>query len=49
MKLIYLSIHEGVRLVGPGAEAAEVAAGLNEEARESGLIRQLSVDEGEGK
>jgi amino-acid N-acetyltransferase len=47
VKLIYLSIHEGVRLVGPGAGAAEVAAGLNEEARESGLIRQMSVDEAE--
>jgi amino-acid N-acetyltransferase len=48
VKLIYLSIHAGVRLVGPDASAAEEAAGMSEEQRETGLIRQLSMDEAEG-
>jgi amino-acid N-acetyltransferase len=44
-KLIFLSIHEGLRLVGPGASAAEATAALASEGGASGLIRQLSVDE----
>jgi amino-acid N-acetyltransferase len=48
VKLIYLSIHEGLRLVGPTAAAAEASTSLGADGENSGLIRQLSVDEAEG-
>lgn len=44
VKLIYLGVHEGIRMLMPETAAA-AAADLVSESQNAGLLRQLSVDE----